>query len=76
MWAIGAQTNSGVIFVDEGSTVRTNDDFIRVAWYSKCASFAADDSGGLFRFSLFDRSWDEIDRHESKILALASVVSK
>lgn len=76
VWALGANTNGGTIFVEEGSTVRTKDDLIRIAWCSQHTSFAADDSGGLFRFSLVDRSWEEIDRQESRIAKLACAGQK
>jgi hypothetical protein len=76
IWATGARTKNGIIFVEAGSTIRMEDDMIRVGFQSPDRSFAADDSGGLFLFSSSDRSWEEIDRQESRIRDLIIVGSQ
>jgi hypothetical protein len=70
VWARGAKTKQGVIFVEEGSTLRTKYNLARLACFNMQLSFAADDSGGLFRFSLEDLSWEEIDRRSSRVAKL------
>jgi hypothetical protein len=65
LWARGVETNDGIVFVQEGSTLRTKDDLIYIALGNDGIGFAADDSGGLFRFSTKDKSWSEVARNES-----------
>ncbi|MFN7983488.1 MAG: SIR2 family protein [Vicinamibacterales bacterium] len=70
-WARATPTSRGVVFVDEGSALRTRDDLIHVAVAGDGRGFAADDSGGLFRFSLRDGAYAEVERDRgSRIRAL------
>jgi hypothetical protein len=52
VWGQAAKTSRGIIFVREGSAIRTRDDLIRVVFASNDDCFASDASGGLFRFSI------------------------
>lgn len=71
IWAEGARTSRGIIFTPAGSTIRTKDDLTHVVFGRDDTCFAADASGGLFRFSLGDGAWEEIDRATgSAIVAL------
>jgi hypothetical protein len=62
VWKRGTRTSKGLIFVNEGSTLLTHDDLICIAVAESELCFAADDSGGLFRFSITDGHCCEIDR--------------
>ena len=71
IWARAARTNQGIIFVQAGSTLRTYDDLVYITFANGEMCFAADDSGGLFRFSMGDKHWEEIDRNpKSRIKGL------
>ena len=71
IWARAAKTSHGLVFVREGSTLRTKDDLLEIAFGDPEKCFASDDSGGLFQFSMADGSWKEICRNsESRIRAL------
>jgi hypothetical protein len=71
VWARAAKTSQGIIFVRQGSTIRTKDDLIEVAFAGDTDCFASDASGGLFRFSLKDGTWNEVCRDKtSRIHAL------
>jgi SIR2-like domain len=65
VWARAAKTSQGIIFVREGSTIRTRDDLVKVAFAADDVCFASDDSGGLFRFSIKDASWSEVCRDDT-----------
>lgn len=62
IWATAARTACGLMFARTGSTLRTDDDLIKMTFGSGDLCYAADDSGGLFQFSMADGQWREIDR--------------
>src|SRR5262249_4771527 len=71
VWARGARTAKGIIFVKERSSIRTKDDLVKIALGDGEEAVAADDSGGLFHFLLKDGKWEEIGRDpESRIRGL------
>jgi hypothetical protein len=74
-WARASQTTNGLIFMKEGSTLRTYDDMLNVILIDSEQGFASDDSGGLFKFSISDRSYYEIERDENSRIRKLSVIT-
>lgn len=73
-WARATSTPQGRLLVPSGSTLRTEDDLVRVAMLDGERGVASDDSGGLFRFSVADGGYEEIDRDSaSRICGLRLV---
>ena len=68
-------TRDGVSFLKELSLGRTRDDLIAVTMGDDDAGFAADDSGGLFRFSLRTQAFEECDRDNDSRIRSIRVVS-
>jgi hypothetical protein len=71
-WFRGVRTKQGWIFVPAGSTLRTRDDLVELCMVNASEGFAADDSGGLFHFSVKTGEYLEVARDKtSKISGLA-----
>ena len=71
LWARSVPTTRGLLFVQEGSTMRIHDDLVGIGIQDDNSGFAYDDSGGLFRFWTVDINYEEVDRDtESRIRAL------
>lgn len=70
VWARATSTNKGIVFVPEGSTLRTYDDMAYVEMIDHQNGYACDCSGGLFSFSIKESSFQEIEREKSRIIFL------